>query len=104
MPSGPSGPSRLGSSSGTAFSSTIALRANKTIFVRRYLGRRTIFTIGLAWLSLGMLLIGVLSVIADRGHEGARWGQAGQPPHLHIPLSSENVGTRRYDARLGLLL
>lgn len=39
-------------------------------------GRRTIFVTGLFCLAIGQLLIGALSVVADQGHTGARWGQA----------------------------
>jgi SP family general alpha glucoside:H+ symporter-like MFS transporter len=40
-------------------------------------GRRQIFVTGLACLSIGQLLIGALSVVADHGNVGARWAQAG---------------------------
>jgi len=40
------------------------------------LGRRQIFTTGLFCLAIGQLLIGILSVVADKGYTGARWGQA----------------------------
>ena len=47
-------------------------------FLLTYFGRRTIFVYGLLVLSCGQMLIGILSVIADKGHSGARWGQAGE--------------------------
>jgi SP family general alpha glucoside:H+ symporter-like MFS transporter len=67
-----------------AFNMTIALYGAGLIgtlsswFLLRYFGRRTIFVTGLFGLSIGQLLIGVLSVVADKGHNGARWGQAGE--------------------------
>ncbi|WVQ95848.1 hypothetical protein IAU59_002947 [Kwoniella sp. CBS 9459] len=42
-----------------------------------YFGRRRIWLTGLSCLVVGQILIGVLSVVADKGHEGARWAQAG---------------------------
>ena len=42
-----------------------------------FAGRRTIFVTGLAFLSGGQFLIGILAVIAEKGHKGAEWGQAG---------------------------
>jgi SP family general alpha glucoside:H+ symporter-like MFS transporter len=42
-----------------------------------YFGRRRIWLTGLSCLVVGQILIGVLSVVADRGHTGARWAQAG---------------------------
>jgi SP family general alpha glucoside:H+ symporter-like MFS transporter len=46
------------------------------------LGRRQIFTTGLFCLAIGQLLIGILSVVADKGYNGARWGQACKYPSL----------------------
>ena len=43
-----------------------------------HFGRRQIFVTGLACLSVGQFLIGGLSVAADHGRNGARWGQAGK--------------------------
>ncbi|WWC85147.1 uncharacterized protein L201_000004 [Kwoniella dendrophila CBS 6074] len=42
-----------------------------------YFGRRRIWLAGLTTLCFGQILIGVLSVVADKGHTGARWAQAG---------------------------
>ncbi|WWC61507.1 uncharacterized protein I303_104091 [Kwoniella dejecticola CBS 10117] len=42
-----------------------------------FLGRRKIWLAGLSALVVGQILIGVLSVVADKGHTGARWAQAG---------------------------
>ncbi|KAK6910430.1 hypothetical protein I203_104462 [Kwoniella mangroviensis CBS 8507] len=42
-----------------------------------YFGRRQIWLVGLSALVVGQILIGVLSVVADKGHVGARWAQAG---------------------------
>ena len=41
-----------------------------------FFGRRQIFVTGLFCLAIGQFLIGGLSVAADNGHTGARWGQA----------------------------
>jgi len=66
-----------------AFDMTIGLYSAAFIgtclswFLLTYLGRRTIFVCGLLALSFGQILIGILSVVADKGHVGARWGQAG---------------------------
>lgn len=49
--------------------------------ISRYYGRRTIFVAGLAFLAIGQLLIGALSVVADHGNDGARWAQAGKQFH-----------------------
>jgi SP family general alpha glucoside:H+ symporter-like MFS transporter len=56
---------------GAAFVGTIISWWFITIF-----GRRQIFTTGLFCLAIGQLLIGILSVVADKGYTGARWGQA----------------------------
>ena len=62
-------------------------------FLISYVGRRTIFVAGLFCLSIGQILIGVLSVVADRGHVGARWGQAGKlPPSDGIGLAYGDQG------------
>ncbi|ORX36064.1 general substrate transporter [Kockovaella imperatae] len=42
-----------------------------------HIGRREIFVTGLGCLAVGQFLIGGLSVAADHGDNGARWGQAG---------------------------
>ena len=47
-------------------------------FLIAHVGRRTIYVTGLFCLSIGQILIGILSVVADKGHVGARWGQAGK--------------------------
>ena len=56
---------------GAAFVGTLLSWWFITIF-----GRRQIFTTGLFCLAIGQLLIGILSVVADKGYTGARWGQA----------------------------
>jgi SP family general alpha glucoside:H+ symporter-like MFS transporter len=47
-------------------------------FLLTWFGRRQIFVTGLFCLAVGQLLIGALSVVADRGSNGARWAQAGE--------------------------
>jgi hypothetical protein len=69
------------------------------------LGRRQIFTTGLFCLAIGQLLIGILSVVADKGYNGARWGQACKPfpvclvPSL-IPSHDDHLALcLRFDSR-----
>ncbi len=51
-----------------------------------YVGRRRIFVVGLGCLSVGMFLIGGLSVSADNGNVGARWGQSGTSPSRRLKM------------------
>lgn len=66
-----------------AFDMTLGLYAAAFVgtcsswFLLTRFGRRTIYVTGLGILCVGQFLIGGLSVAADHGHTGARWGQAG---------------------------
>lgn len=79
---------QAGLETSASFSMTIGLYAAAFIgtliswWLITITGRRTIFVTGLACLAVGQLLIGALSVVADQGHTGARWGQACQSFHL----------------------
>jgi SP family general alpha glucoside:H+ symporter-like MFS transporter len=65
------------------------------------LGRRQIFVTGLFCLAIGQLLIGVLSVVADKGYTGARWSQACKSGVLFGKVIAD-VGSN--DDRLALCL
>ncbi|ORY27080.1 putative alpha-glucoside transport-related protein [Naematelia encephala] len=73
---------QAGLATSNAFTMTIVLYACAFVgtvlswFLLTYVGRRKVFVVGLACLSVGQFLIGALSVVADHGHNGARWGQA----------------------------
>lgn len=73
---------QAGLDTGNSFSMTIGLYGAAFVgtllswwFITIF-GRRQIFTTGLFCLAIGQLLIGILSVVADKGYTGARWGQA----------------------------
>ena len=45
------------------------------LLINRF-GRRSVYIGGLASMTLGMLIIGILAIIAEKGNSNAKWGQA----------------------------
>ena len=45
-------------------------------FLITHFGRRSIFLFGMTWLAAGQALIGILAIVARKGSDGAKWGQA----------------------------